>query len=201
MLGVDISEGMLAEANTKAESMGLPTVRFALGDAEQLNLPYASFDRVIAASALVLMSNIPRVLRHWSSYLKPGGVIAFDMPGRPFGLGERIAKIASAHRVRLGYAEAADTPGKCRSLLEGARLEVVAITTELADTSPVGLDAAIAFLDDHIDHPAWRALREAPAETRAAIRTAYVASVNAAAVDGQVSNDTALNFVFGRRPS
>jgi SAM-dependent methyltransferase len=192
---------MLAEADRKAERTGLRNIRFALGDAERLDLSPASFDCVVAASALVLMSDVPRALRHWSGFLKPGGMIAFDAPARPFGLAGRIAEVASTHGVRLGYADVADTPGKCRSLLERAGFEVVAVTTELADTAPIGLREAIAFLDGHLDHPAWQALKEAPASTREAVRSAYVNTVTAVAIHGQVPNDTALNFVFGRKPS
>jgi ubiquinone/menaquinone biosynthesis C-methylase UbiE len=201
VLGVDISGGMLAEANRKAEGTGLRNIRFSLGDAERLDLPQSSFDRIVAASALVLMSDIPRALRHWSSFLKPGGMVAFDVPGEPFGLSGRIAEIASAHGIRLGYADVANTPAKCRALLEGAGLDVVAVTTELANTAPVGLGQAIAFLDEHMDHPAWQALKEAPPATREAVRSAYIGSIMAAAVGGQVPNDTALNFAFGRKPS
>lgn len=201
VLGVDISEGMLAAANRKADATGLRNIRFALGDAERLDLAGTSFDRVMAASALVLMSDIPRALRHWSGFLEPNGILAFDAPARPFGLGARVAEVASAHGIQLGYAEVADTPDKCRSLLAGAGLEVVAVNTELAESGLVGLDAATAFLDEHVDHPAWRSFREAPGPTRAAIRTAYIANITAAAVDGQVANDTALNFVFGRKLS
>ena len=201
VLGVDISEGMLAEANRKVAETELRNVDFALGDAEQLELPHTSFDRLVCASALVLMLDIPRALRHWSSLLKPGGVIAFDVPAKPFGLSGTIAEVAAQHGVNLGYADVADTPAKCRLLLEGAGFEVVAIRTELADTSPVELGKAVAFWDDHIDHPAWGALKGALPATRKAIQSAYIDSVTAAAVAGQVPNDTALNFVFGRKPS
>ena len=201
VLGVDISEGMLAEANRKARGTGLRNIDFALGDAERLNLPSTSFDRLVCASALVLMSDISRALRHWSGFLKPGGIIAFDAPAKPFGLAGRIAEIASAHGVWLSYAGVADTPGKCSALLGGAGFEVVAVTTELANTAPVGLDEAIAFWDEHIDHPAWQALKGVPSATREAMRSAYVEGVTAAAVAGQVANDTALNFAFGRKLS
>ena len=200
VVGVDVSEGMLAEANRKAAGTGL-RIDFAIGDAERLDLSRASFDRLVCASALVLMSDIPRALRHWHDLLKPGGIIAFDTPSRPFGISGMVAEIASRHGVRLGYAEVADTPGKCRSFLEEAGFQVVAVTTELADTAPIELGKAVRFWDDHIDHPAWQALKEAPPATRDAIRSAYADGVAAVAVDGQVPNDTALNFAFGRRPS
>ena len=200
VLGIDASAGMLAEANRKAGEAGLRNVTFVLGDAERLDLPLAGFDRLTCASALVLMSDIPRALRHWFSFLRPGGMIAFDAPGKPFGLSGRVAKVAAAHGVRLGYADMADTPAKCRTFLEEAGFEPLSITTELVDTRPVAINEAAAFFDERIDHPAWRALKDAPAATRRAVRAAYLTDVEAEAVDGRVPNDTALNVAFGRRP-
>lgn len=200
VVGVDVSAGMLSEANRKAEEAGLRNATFVLGDAERLDFPPASFDRLTCASALVLMSDVPRALRHWLSFLKPGGTIAFDVPGRPFGLSGRIAQAAFAQGIRLEYADVADTPGKCRALLENAGFEVLSIATELAETRPAAFDEAIAFMDEHMDHPAWKARSDAPLTLRQAVRAAYLADIEAEAVDGWVSNDTALNLAFGRRP-
>ena len=201
VIGIDVSAGMLAEANRKAEEAGLRNATFVLGDAERLDFSLASFDRLTCASALVLMSDIPRALRHWLSFLKSGGIMAFDAPGQPFGLSGRIAKVASAHGVRLGYADVADTPAKCRALLEDAGFEVLSITSELADTCQVTIDEAVAFMDERMDHPAWKALANASLAMRRAVRAAYLADIEAEAIDGRVSNDTALNVAFGRRPS
>lgn len=201
VLGVDVSAGMLAEARRKAAAAGLRNVDFATADAERVNLPRMSFDRIVCASALVLMSDAGQALHRWSGFLKPGGIIAFDMPAKPFGLSGLMAEIAARYGVHLRYADVADTVGKCRSLLEGAGFELVAVRTELADTTPIELGKAITFWDDHLDHPGWRILKAAPSATRDAMRSAYVDTVTAAATAGYVPNDTALNFVFGRKPS
>ena len=186
VLGVDTSEGMLAEANKKAAGTGLRNINFALGDAERLDLPLESFNRLLCASALVLMSDIPRALHHWFSFLKPGGIIAFDTPAKPFGISGMAAAIAAEYGVRLDYADVAGTLGKCRWFLEEAGFEVVAVTTELASAAPIEVGKAVAFWDDHIDHPAWQALKEAPPAIREAVRAAYVDSITTAAIDGQV---------------
>jgi ubiquinone/menaquinone biosynthesis C-methylase UbiE len=200
VLGIDVSKGMLAEARRKAAAAELRNIDFVLADAERLELPRDSFDRVFCSSALVLMSDIPRALRRWIDFLKPGGIIAFDAPSKPFGIAQINADIAAEHGVHLTYADIADTPNKCRSLLEGAGFEVVAVRTELANTNPIELSEAIAFWDTRLDHPAWRALHEAQSITREAIRSEYVDRVAKAAVAGYVPNVTALNFAFGRKP-
>lgn len=200
VLGIDISKGMLAEAHRKAAAAELRNIDFVLADAERLEFPLESFDRVFCSSALVSMSDIPRALRHWIDFLKPGGIIAFDAPSKPFGIAQMMAEIAAGHGVLLAYADIADTPNKCRSLLKGAGFEVVAVRTELANTNPIELSDAIAFWDKRQDHPAWRALSEAQSITREAMRSEYVDRVTEAAVAGYVPNITALNFAFGRKP-
>ncbi len=200
VLGVDLSEGMLIEARRKAAALDLANVEFALADAERLGLPGEGFDHVFCASALVLMADIPGALRHWLGFLKPGGLVAFDTPSRPFGVSQLIADIAAEHGVHLAYADVADTPDKCRALLREAGFEVVSIRSELADSTPMTTGEAIAFWDNHLDHPAWQALGRATPATREAIRAAYVDRVTATASSGYVANDVALNFTFGRRP-
>lgn len=51
---------MLAQANRKAAELKARNVEFIPGDAERLDLPHDSFDRLTCASSLVLMSDIPR---------------------------------------------------------------------------------------------------------------------------------------------
>ena len=192
---------MLSEARNKAAAAGLTNVEFVLADAERLNFPRASFDRVFCSSALVLLSDIPQALHNWFELLKPGGIVAFDAPAKPFGISQMVAESAARHGVRLPYADLADTPSKCRSLLAGAGFEIVAVRTAVANTDPVELSEAIAFWDSHGDHPAWQAIKHSQFEIREAIRSDYIAGVTAAAVAGYVRDETALNFAFGRRPA
>jgi hypothetical protein len=85
--------------------------------------------------------------------------------------------------------------------VEGAGFEAVNIRTEFVNSSSLELAKAIAFWDERIDHPAWQALKQLPQTAREAMRSEYVSSVTAAAVDGYVPNDTALNFAFARKPA
>ncbi len=117
VVGLDISEGMLAAARRKAVEARLPNVLFEQGDAEQLNYQASSFDRIFCASAIVLMSDVQAALRRWRDILRPGGTIAFDTPGKPFGFSQRVAEVALRNGVPLSYSDVADTPEKCRTFL------------------------------------------------------------------------------------
>ena len=47
VIGVDISAGMLAEARRKVEALGLTNIEFHLADAEALDFPENSCDRIL----------------------------------------------------------------------------------------------------------------------------------------------------------
>jgi ubiquinone/menaquinone biosynthesis C-methylase UbiE len=201
VIGVDLSKGMLAEAQQKAAATKLSNIEFVQQNAEQLAFPHKSFDCIFCSSAIVLMSDIPLALRHWFNFLKPQGLIAFDTPAKPFGISQRVADIAARYGIHLTYADIADTPTKCCSLLEESGFEVVDVRTEFANSRPIELGKAIAFWDERIDHPAWEPLDQAQPKIRETMRTEYIDSITADAVAGYVPNDTALNFVFGFKRS
>lgn len=82
VLASDIADGMLAEgarrtaAEGKADALG-----FAAADAEQLCLPDASFDRVLAGLALFMFPHPPQALAEMRRVLRPGGRIALSVWG------------------------------------------------------------------------------------------------------------------------
>lgn len=77
VVGIDLSEGMLAQANVKLASSGLNNLEFILADAENLTFPSSSFDRMYCASAFFCLLDPGSTLKHWHDLLKPGGSLAF----------------------------------------------------------------------------------------------------------------------------
>lgn len=201
VIGVDTSTGMLATARRKACEAQLANLQFRQGDAERLNFEPNSFDRIFCASALVLMSDVAKMLRRWRELLRPGGTIAFDTPGSPFGFSQRASEAAQRHGVSPSYTDLANTPDKCRALVSAAGMEVVSVRKALASTTPIRLEAVIDMYDERIDHPAWRSIREANTDERKAIRADFIESATADAVDGYVPNNVALFFTVCSKPA
>lgn len=77
VVGVDISNGMLAEANKKLVTLGHDNLEFMLTDAEHLDFAENSFDRMYCASAFFCILEPLATLRHWFNLLKPDGGLAF----------------------------------------------------------------------------------------------------------------------------
>ena len=77
VIGVDLSPGMLGQANAKLATSALGNLEFVLADAEQLTFPANSFDRMYCASAFFCVLEPLATLRHWNDLLKPDGGLAF----------------------------------------------------------------------------------------------------------------------------
>ena len=65
VIGVDLSNGMLAEANKRLAASGLKNLVFMLRDAEHLGFSDNSFDRMYCASAFFCILEPLATLRHW----------------------------------------------------------------------------------------------------------------------------------------
>ena len=86
VVGVDISENMLAVAREKARDKGLEEqLEFLNGDSEQLTFPDENFDAVTVAFGVRNFEHLERGLREMCRVLRPGGrvvILEFSTPDR-----------------------------------------------------------------------------------------------------------------------
>ena len=97
-VGVDLAEGMVRVTRDEAARRGLP-VDLRVMDAEQLDFPDASFDRVLCGFALMSFPDVARTLGEFRRVLAPGG-----------RLGVSTWRAAEAHDLlivltRLGFPD------------------------------------------------------------------------------------------------
>jgi SAM-dependent methyltransferase len=76
VVGIDVSETMLARAVRDTQRAGLEQVAYVRGDAQELPFRDQSFDGVCCFAALHLFADPERALDRMSSILTPGGRIA-----------------------------------------------------------------------------------------------------------------------------
>jgi ubiquinone/menaquinone biosynthesis C-methylase UbiE len=81
VVGVDISERMVASAQQRAEALGLENVGFLRMDGERLACADASFDLVYCALGLMYMPDPEQALREIQRVLRPGGRVALAVWG------------------------------------------------------------------------------------------------------------------------
>jgi ubiquinone/menaquinone biosynthesis C-methylase UbiE len=85
VIGVDITEAMLAEARKKLDQNEILARRIKLVQHNVTDLsgcPHVakgSFDLILCSSAFVLFDDPGNVVSHWREYLKPGGKVAIDI--------------------------------------------------------------------------------------------------------------------------
>ena len=76
IIGVDISEEMLAVGRVKIENSGLGgKITLQKGDSEELSFPDNSFDAVTVAFGVRNFENLPRGIDELFRVLKPGGIV------------------------------------------------------------------------------------------------------------------------------
>jgi ubiquinone/menaquinone biosynthesis C-methylase UbiE len=87
VVGVDLSETMVALARNRAREEGVDNADFFAMDAEDLDLPPHDFDAVLCALGLMLFPQPDRALSEMHRVLKLGGSVALAV----FGRGSRVA--------------------------------------------------------------------------------------------------------------
>ena len=76
VLGLDVAEEVVAQAEAHRREQGVDNVRFATGDVYALDLPEASVDVVHAHQVLQHLTDPVRALQEVRRVLKPGGLLA-----------------------------------------------------------------------------------------------------------------------------
>lgn len=77
LLGVDLSEGMMAVGREKVKNEGLEeTIRFQKEDCMQLSFPDCSFDAITVAFGIRNFEDLDRGLKEMHRVLRPGGRLA-----------------------------------------------------------------------------------------------------------------------------
>ena len=132
MVGIDIAREMLDQARQKSRLAGLD-IEFREGDAEHLEFPPASFDKVLCASSLFFVPDMLAALQECHRVLKPGGWIGFTSFGPGFLLPLRELWTARLQRHGIAAlwppARRLEDAAVCRGLLEAAGFADVTVRT------------------------------------------------------------------------
>jgi arsenite methyltransferase len=153
--GLDMTEEMLALANTNAQRAGAANVQFLKGTIESIPLPAHTIDVVISNCVINLSTDKPAVFAETFRVLRPGGRIAvFDVvaddglsPRQRAERGDHLGCIAGAlsfaeyrHGLRTaGFADIEITP--THPVADGMRSAVIQ-ATKPAESPAGGTEAA-----------------------------------------------------------
>lgn len=81
VLGIDISEEAIAEAQIRYSA---PNLQFLNASAQQIPLPDASFDLIVAFEVIEHLADWPRLLAEARRLLAPGGQLMISTPNKSF---------------------------------------------------------------------------------------------------------------------
>lgn len=137
VIGIDVTPGMLAIAAQKIVQGGdrFSHVSFYQGDVLHLEeteaLQGRLFDIITVASALVLFPDPGLAIEHWSTYLKPGGVLAVDATHpRNLVSGMVLERVARRMGLPIPYNRSwSRSEYALRRVLENAGLKVESVQT------------------------------------------------------------------------
>ena len=105
IVGIDISEPMLAKARARVQRFALNNVEsLAVMDAERLDFADASFDVVVAQYVVTAVPNPEAAMDEFARVLKPGGAIVLTSRiGAENGLRACVERLLSPVVNRLGW--------------------------------------------------------------------------------------------------
>ncbi len=198
VIGVDISSGMLKQAQSKIDAEGLPNVELIETDADNLSFPDNSFDAILCSSAIVYLTDIPAALRSWYRFLKPEGIVAFSC------FAETSMTISVLYRAKLqAYGvivpnpnEILGTPEKCLEMLQKAGFKDIEIQTEQFGFY---LSEAQRAWQGNSNSACGYQVFQLAQEEIAQLKAEYLTELEALATDKGIWNDALAFFVVAHK--
>lgn len=230
VVGVDVSRGMLAEAEAKKERHSQDNVEFiqhSITDLDTLApITKGTFDVITCCAALVLLEHPVDALTQWIDFLKPGGRLAVDVThiqNLTAGVimervGQRMARPLPWHRLNFSSSD------DLRDAMVRAGFVDVDVTflSQILHTGPeaseeledyiadvqrprvlreYGLEDADAVFDAQIDGTPMKAIASPP-EVRARAKQLFCEEWRRAAdADGKVREIDGVFVALGYKPT
>lgn len=203
VIGVDISEGMIAKAKELLKGSAFRNIEFTLADGENLGFSHNRFDRIYCASAFFWMSDKVGALTHWRERLKPGGMVGFHAwPENTYVWGYVARHVLKKYGVEYLAHAPYGSVEICTQLLEQAGYENIDIKV-VESGHYIPLEDALNGWISEKDYPIGQYPHPAsitPPEILEQARKDYEAEIMRLNTDKGVWNDTTIYYVFGQNP-
>lgn len=202
VVGVDLSKGMLAEANKKLVASGISNLEFILADAEHVDFFQNSFDRIYCASAFFCILDPRATLRHWFRLLKTGGALGFHaLPETSYFWVSEARSVLANYGFPYLLNTATGTIEKTRQLLSEAGFTNIDIREQNSGYY-VSMEKArqswmqrADFAPGQYPHP----LSNVPPDIVSKCKRDYEARIEKLNTDKGVWNDTSMYYVYARK--
>ena len=202
VLGIDIAEGMLAQARQKYAQQGLTNLQFMQADGEHCSAPEESFDAIFCGSAFIWMTDLYRSLCHWRRLLKPQGVLGFHaFSEHAFVTGVVAQSVLKQYGVDYQMSQATGTVEKCRALMVTAGFSNIQVIEKSEGQYITGEAARRSWVS--AAHPAPgqypHPLTALTAEQLAQAQAEYERAIDQRTTVDGVWDDMTTFYVYGRK--
>lgn len=202
VVGVDLSRGMLAEANKKLAASDSDNLAFVLADAEHLGFSDHSFDRMYCASVFFCVLEPLATLRRWFDLLKPGGGLGFHaLPETSYFWVSVAREVLASYGFPYLLNTSTGTIDKTRQLLSGAGFRDIDIREQSAGYY-IPLEKAKQtwiqrddFAPGQYPHP----VQDVPAEILTRCQRDYETRIEELNTDKGVWNDVSMYYIYARK--
>jgi ubiquinone/menaquinone biosynthesis C-methylase UbiE len=161
VIGIDISPRMLEQARIKVDELRFKNIELQLADAEALDYPINTFDRILCANTFPWLEEKESTLRLWHQFLKPGGQISIHTPADTAYIGAVVLRrVFAKHGISLEASNRLGSVAQCQNLFANAGFEAIEIETEQRG-SYTNLDRAKATWEGSVVNPSATSLRVA----------------------------------------
>jgi SAM-dependent methyltransferase len=159
VVGIDISPRMLEQARIKVDELEFKNIELQLADAEALDYPTNTFDRILCANTFPWLEDKEATLRLWHQFLKPGGRISIHTPADTAYIGAVILRrVLAKHDISLEASNRLGSVEQCQNLFANAGFEAIEVETEQRG-SYTNLDQAKATWEGSVVNPSPTSLR------------------------------------------
>jgi ubiquinone/menaquinone biosynthesis C-methylase UbiE len=200
--GIDLSAGILAQAETACRAAGRANVSLAQMDAEHLGFPDAAFDAVTCSFGVFFFPALDAALAEIARVCKPGGRISlavFSREPSPFDpawplFAQQVTAYGSGYRLpqRVAY-----TPDEAHALLAALELADLRVYNETYDVVYPDEDAVWAFQLTLGSRATILAFEQ---ETREQFKAEYFAKLRPHFQADGLHVAVGVQYVIGERP-
>jgi len=198
-IGIDLSKGMLSEANKKLNDSDFNNLEFVVADAEKLAFADSSFDRIYCASAFFCILEPLATLRQWHSLLRPGGILGFHaLPEASYYWIREARKVFTRHGYPYLINNATSTIEKSEQLLAEAGFKKVDIRVEEAGYYIPAEQARNSWIDESDFFPGQypHPVTKVPPEIMMQCKQEYESNIEKLITEKGIWNDISMYYTY-----
>ena len=198
VIGVDMSSGMLAQAQRKITAEELYNIELIEADIESINFETEQFDLIFCCSAITYISDISAILNQCYRWLKKEGYLTFTCPYKTAYMAEIKVKICQdLWGIDLPHInKPLWTPEKCSLLLQQSGFKDITIEIDRPGKYLVNYNPK---WDGQDFYPRGNPLLNLSPEKRTILQAEYQIAIANLATEQGVWQDSTTLYVKARK--